>query len=56
MDLIETDVLIIGSGAAGMRAAIEVNEQGVHATIVTKGLLGRSGCTQGALYSSAVGP
>lgn len=56
MEIIETDVLVVGSGAAGMRAAIEANENKVQVTIVTKGILGKSGCTQGALYSSAVGP
>ena len=42
---IETDVLIIGSGGAGSRAAIEVDEAGLKATIVSKGLSFRSGCT-----------
>ena len=42
---IETDVLIIGSGGAGSRAAIEVDDAGLKATIVSKGLSFRSGCT-----------
>ena len=42
---ISTDVLIIGSGGAGSRAAIEVDEAGFKATIVSKGLSFRSGCT-----------
>ncbi|WP_407432219.1 fumarate reductase (CoM/CoB) subunit TfrA [Methanobrevibacter sp.] len=42
---IETDVLIVGSGGAGSRAAIEVDKAGVKATIVSKGLSFRSGCT-----------
>ena len=42
---ISTDVLIIGSGGAGSRAAIEVDESGLKATIVSKGLSFRSGCT-----------
>ena len=42
---IETDVLIVGSGGAGSRAAIEVDNAGVKATIVSKGLSFRSGCT-----------
>ncbi len=42
---ISTDVLIIGSGGAGSRAAIEVDDAGFKATIVSKGLSFRSGCT-----------
>ena len=42
---ISTDVLIIGSGGAGSRAAIEVDNTGLKATIVSKGLSFRSGCT-----------
>ena len=42
---IETDVLIIGSGGAGSRAAIEVDNHGLKALIVSKGLSFRSGCT-----------
>ena len=42
---ISTDVLIIGSGGAGSRAAIEVDETGLKAIIVSKGLSFRSGCT-----------
>ena len=42
---ISTDVLIIGSGGAGSKAAIEVDNAGLKATIVSKGLSFRSGCT-----------
>jgi len=42
---ISTDVLIIGSGGAGSRAAIEVDDAGLKALIVSKGLSFRSGCT-----------
>ena len=42
---IQTDVLIVGSGGAGSRAAIEVDDAGLKATIVSKGLSFRSGCT-----------
>ena len=42
---IQTDVLIIGSGGAGSRAAIEVDNARLKATIVSKGLSFRSGCT-----------
>ena len=42
---ISTDVLIIGSGGAGSRAAIEVDNAGLKSIIVSKGLSFRSGCT-----------
>lgn len=42
---ISTDVLIIGSGGAGSRAAIEVDNNGLNSIIVSKGLSFRSGCT-----------
>ena len=45
MKTVSTDVLIIGSGGAGSRAAIEVDDAGLKATIVSKGLSFRSGCT-----------
>ena len=54
---ITTDVLIIGSGGAGCRAAIEVSNQGKEALIVSKGLTFRSGCTGMAEggYNAALG-
>ena len=42
---ISSDVLIIGSGGAGSRAAIEVDNAGLKPIIVSKGLSFRSGCT-----------
>ena len=42
---ISSDVLIIGSGGAGSRAAIEVDKAGLKPLIVSKGLSFRSGCT-----------
>lgn len=44
-DLCECDVLIIGSGGAGCRAAIEVDKEDLDCVIVSKGLSFRSGCT-----------
>ena len=41
----ETDVLIIGSGGAGMRAAIEAGRRNVNVAIVDKGQVGKSGAT-----------
>jgi fumarate reductase (CoM/CoB) subunit A len=40
-----TDVLVIGSGGAGCRAAIEANKKGLDVTIISKGLSFKSGCT-----------
>ena len=36
------DVLIIGAGGAGLRAAIEAQQRGLHVGIVTKSLLGKA--------------
>jgi len=58
--VIETDVLVIGGGGAGERAALEARARGVSVTIVVKGKLGESGCTTRAVselsaYSAAFG-
>jgi fumarate reductase (CoM/CoB) subunit A len=45
MEQIETGVLIIGSGAAGAKAAIEARDLGADVLVVTKGLFGRGGNT-----------
>ncbi|MEI7670753.1 MAG: FAD-binding protein [Deltaproteobacteria bacterium] len=42
---LETDVLIIGAGGAGMRAAIEAGKGNVKVAIVDKGRVGKSGAT-----------
>ena len=42
---LETDILVIGGGAAGARAALEASDGGYRVTMVVKGLLGRSGCS-----------
>jgi fumarate reductase (CoM/CoB) subunit A len=42
---IETPILIIGSEAAGAKAAIEAQEDGADVLVVTKGLVGRNGNT-----------
>jgi succinate dehydrogenase / fumarate reductase flavoprotein subunit len=38
----EHDILIIGAGGAGMRAAVEASEKGLSVGIVTKSLLGKA--------------
>lgn len=42
---LETDVLVIGGGVAGARAAYDANRAGLSVTMVIKGLLGKSGCS-----------
>jgi fumarate reductase (CoM/CoB) subunit A len=41
----QTDVLVIGSGGTGCRAAIEANKHNLDIIIVSKGLSFKSGCT-----------
>ena len=42
---LDTDVLVIGGGVAGARAAYDANRAGLSVTMVIKGLLGKSGCS-----------
>jgi succinate dehydrogenase / fumarate reductase flavoprotein subunit len=42
---IETDVLVVGSGAAGMYAAIEAARGGARVFIIDRSLIGRGGAT-----------
>ena len=42
---VETDVLVIGSGAAGMYAAIEAARAGCRVLLVDRSLIGRGGAT-----------
>ncbi|MBW1842262.1 MAG: FAD-binding protein [Deltaproteobacteria bacterium] len=50
-EIIKTDVLIIGGGGAGVRAAIEADKQGVSVALINKGVVSRSGLTPMAGYS-----
>jgi len=45
MQTITTDVLVIGAGAAGIRAALAASEAGVEVVMVAKGEVTRSGST-----------
>ncbi len=56
MRVINTDVLVIGTGGAGLYAAIRASEAGRQTTILDKGLVGRSGGTVSGAGVSAVGP
>jgi len=40
-----TDVVIVGGGAAGCYAALELNRRGIKTTILCKGLVGKSGAS-----------
>ena len=52
----EADVLVIGGGGAGCRAAIEAHDQGAEVLMAVKGNMGNSGCTLNVGTSAAVGP
>lgn len=54
-EVLSTDVLIIGGGGAGCRAAIEARDVGVDALMVVKGKFGNSGCTLNVGTSAVVG-
>jgi succinate dehydrogenase/fumarate reductase flavoprotein subunit len=51
---LETDVLVIGSGAAGMYAAIEAARGGCQVLLVDRSLIGRGGATVMAQMTVAV--
>jgi succinate dehydrogenase/fumarate reductase flavoprotein subunit len=53
---IETDVLVIGGGLAGIFAAVKAREQGVDVTLVSKGNIGRSGQTPWASSTFVISP
>ena len=48
LERMRTDILILGSGGAGLFAALHAHQAAPHAiiTIATKGLLGKCGCTR----------
>ena len=45
MNKLQTDVLVIGAGGAGIRAAIEASDKGVEVLLITKKKVGYSGST-----------
>ncbi|HSR10993.1 MAG TPA: FAD-binding protein, partial [Thermodesulfobacteriota bacterium] len=45
MEILKTDVLVIGAGGAGMRAALAARDQGADVLIASKIPLGKSTCT-----------
>jgi succinate dehydrogenase/fumarate reductase flavoprotein subunit len=54
MMMLETDVLVIGSGAAGMQAVITARQQGSRVILLDRGLIGRAGATVMAQMTVAV--
>ena len=44
-EVLTTDVLVIGGGAAGANAALKAADRGARVLLVVKGLLGKSGCS-----------
>ncbi|MDH5438896.1 MAG: FAD-binding protein, partial [Candidatus Bathyarchaeota archaeon] len=48
--IVDTDVLVVGSGAAGLEAAIEARRQGVEVLLASKSLTGLANCS---VYSAA---
>lgn len=55
MEIIKTDVLVIGGGGAGMRAALAAKEKGVEVLLASKTPIGKSTCTylSGGAFSVA---
>ncbi len=51
---LETDVLVIGAGGAGMYAAIEAARKGQQVLLADRGLIGRGGATVMAMMTVAV--
>ena len=49
MNHLSTDLLIIGSGGAGLRAAIEARRQGVNVLLISKSKTGFASCTASAM-------
>ena len=45
IDIFQTDVLVAGSGGAGLRAAIAAADGGASVLLVSKGKVGMSGAT-----------
>ncbi|UCH22872.1 MAG: FAD-binding protein [Deltaproteobacteria bacterium] len=45
MEQLSFDVLVVGSGAAGLRAAIAAREKGLEVCVISKATPGKSTCT-----------
>jgi len=56
MEIVRTDILVIGGGGAGMRAALSAKERGAGVLLTSKTPIGKSTCTylSGGAFSLAV--
>ncbi|WP_188207256.1 FAD-dependent oxidoreductase [Alkalibacillus aidingensis] len=55
MELRQTDILVIGSGAAGLSSAVYAAQSNQHVLVLDKGVIGRSGSSTGAVQIAALG-
>jgi fumarate reductase (CoM/CoB) subunit A len=55
MDVIKTDVLVIGSGAAGLAASVYAAKSDKDVLVIDKGAIGKSGSTVGAVQIASLG-
>ncbi|WP_102348731.1 L-aspartate oxidase [Bacillus sp. Marseille-P3661] len=53
--IIETDILVIGSGGAGLSSAVYAAQSGQSVLVIDKGVIGRSGNTVGAVQIAGAG-
>jgi fumarate reductase (CoM/CoB) subunit A len=56
LDILDTDVLVVGGGGAGMMAALAVTQQGCRVTLVDKGIPSKGCATLMAKQMAAAGP
>lgn len=55
MEIVKTDILIIGSGAAGLAAGVYAALSGQEVLVIDKGAAGKSGSTVGAVQVASLG-
>ncbi|MDQ0253407.1 fumarate reductase (CoM/CoB) subunit A [Evansella vedderi] len=55
MEVIKTNILIIGSGAAGLVASVYAGQAGADVFVIDKGAVGKSGSTVGAVQIASLG-
>ncbi|MGE5639607.1 MAG: FAD-binding protein [Clostridia bacterium] len=54
MDTVDFDVLVLGAGGAGLRAAVAASEEGARVGVVCKSLLGKSQTVMGAALAAVL--
>lgn len=55
VDIIKTEILIIGSGAAGLAASVYAAQSNKNVLVVDKGAIGKSGSSVGAVQIASLG-